>query len=232
MWPVFVFVHSPSVGPLTWKPVAERLDDSGWDTVVPSLLHIADGDPPFWPRVAEAVTGALRGVGSGRSVILVPHSNAGYFVPVVAEMLWHPLAGCVFVDAGIPERAGETALAPPELLALLRDKAVEGLLPPWTDWFGETEVAWLFPDDRTRRAVTAEQPRLPLSFYEQSIPVPGGWDQHPCAYLQFAPPYGSEAAEARRRGWVVERLPGGHLHMVVDPDEVCRRLISLAGRLL
>jgi hypothetical protein len=39
------------------------------------------------------------------------------------------------------------------------------------------------------------------------------------------------AAEARRRGWIVEQLPGRHLHQLVDPDGVTRSLVAIAGRL-
>jgi hypothetical protein len=122
-------------------------------------------------------------------------------------------------------------VAAPELLALLRDKASGGLPPRWTDWWDEEEVAPLFPDRQTRRAVTEEQPRLPLSSYEASLPAPAGWAAQPCAYLLFGPPYDELAAEARRRGWVVEQLPGGHRHQLGDPDGVARSLVAIAGRL-
>ena len=126
------------------------------------------------------------------------------------------------MDAALPPAAGATPVAPPELLALLRDKASGGLLPRWTDWWDEEEVAPLFPDQAIRQAVTAEQPRLPLSYYEASVPVPAGWDAQPCAYLLFGLPYDELASEARGRGWVVEQLPGRHLHQLVDPDGVAR----------
>lgn len=106
-----------------------------------------------------------------------------------------------------------------------------GRLPPWTDWWDEADVAALFPDPETRAAVTAEQPQLPLSYYEQTVPVPPGWDTHPCGYLLFGPPYDEVAADARRRGWLVEELPGQHLHEIVDPDAVADRLIRMAQHL-
>jgi hypothetical protein len=34
----FVLIHSPSVGPRTWQPVAHRLAELGWEAAVPSLL--------------------------------------------------------------------------------------------------------------------------------------------------------------------------------------------------
>ena len=55
----FVLIHSPSVGPRTWQPVAHRLAELGWETAVPSLLHVADDGPPFWPRVVDAVPAGL-----------------------------------------------------------------------------------------------------------------------------------------------------------------------------
>jgi hypothetical protein len=79
--------------------------------------------------------------------------------------------------------------------------------------------------------VTEEQPRLPLSYYEASLPVPAGWDARPCAYLLFGPPYEEAATEAQRRGWIVERLPGGHLHQLVDPDAVARSLLAIADQM-
>ena len=95
--------------------------------------------------------------------MLVAHSNAGLFIPVITAALPGQVRGCIFVDAALPPAAGAAPVAPPELLALLRDKASGGLLPRWTDWWDEEEVAPLFPDQQTRQAVTEEQPRLPLS---------------------------------------------------------------------
>jgi pimeloyl-ACP methyl ester carboxylesterase len=227
----FLLVHSPSVGPRTWHPVAHRLAELGREAVVPSLLHVGDEGPPFWPRVVDAVRAGLGTVGQDQGVVLVAHSNAGLFIPVIAAALPGQVRGCIFVDAALPPASGTAPMVPPELLALLRDKASGGRLPRWTDWWDEEQVAPLFPDQATRAAVTEEQPRLPLSYYEASVPVPAGWDARPCAYLLFGPPYDELAGQARARGWIVERLPGRHLHQLVDPDGVARRLVALAERM-
>jgi hypothetical protein len=89
-------------------------------------------------------------------------------------------------------------------------------------------VAPLFPDPATREVITSEQPRLPLAYYEEQVPVPDGWEDHRCAYLLFGPPYDAQAREARQRGWGVRSLPGAHLHQVVDPGGVARSLLGLA----
>lgn len=227
----YVLVHSPSVGPLTWMPVAERLAGSGRTTLVPSLLGIADAQPPFWTRVAERATDVIEELPAGQPIVLVAHSNAGLFVPAIVEAATRPVAACVFVDAALPSQTGPTAVAPPELLEFLRPKVTDGRLPPWTAWWDDADVAPMFPDAATRASITAEEPRLPLSYYEQQIPVPDGWDAGPCGYLLFGPPYDEIADDARRRGWHVEHVPGLHLHQIVDPDVVTGRIIAMAEKI-
>jgi len=36
---------------------------------------------------------------------------------------------------------------------------------------------------------------------------------------------------ARSRGWLVEELPGHHLHQLVDPEATADRLITMADSL-
>lgn len=227
MRPVFVLVHSPSVGPATWRPVAERLAAAGYQARVPSLLGVASGEPPFWPRIAAAVRADLGEVPVDQPLVLVAHSNAGLFLPLIRAGLDQPVACSVFVDAALPARTGPTAVAPPGFLEFLRGMAVDGMLPRWTDWWDEADVAPMFPDPAVRAVVTRDQPTLPLAYYEQHIPVPDGWDDHPRAYLLFGPPYDHQAADAHDRGWPVAHLPGAHLHQLVDPEGTARHLIDL-----
>jgi len=230
MQPIFVLLHSPSVGPSTWLPVAEHLTAAGYRVRVPSLLHVGAGAPPFWPRIVHTVREELGQVPTGSPIILVAHSNAGLFLPAIRSGVDHPVTSSIFVDAALPAQTGPTPVASPELLDFLRPMAVNGRLPRWTDWWDEADVAPMFADPMMRQTVIEEQPTLPLSYYEQYIPVPAGWDDHPCSYLLFGPPYDSFAAEARERGWRVVHLPGAHLHQIVDPAGTARHLIELAAR--
>jgi hypothetical protein len=119
-------------------------------------------------------------------------------------------------------------VASPEQLSFLRGLAHEGVLPRWTEWFDDADVAALFPDAQTRSAVIAEQPRLPVAYYEQQIPAPSGWAALPCAYLWFGQAYEKTAAEAEHRGWPVRHMPGEHLHTIIDPPGVADEILSLA----
>jgi hypothetical protein len=145
MKPAFVLVHSPSVGPSTWSPVAQRLTALGHECHVPSLLSVADAPAPHWRRVVDLVNAALDGLAPERPVVLVVHSNAGLFVPQLVTSAVRPVVAGVFVDAALPVPAGETPVVPPDLLESLRGMAVDGRLPQWTDWWAESDVAPMFP---------------------------------------------------------------------------------------
>jgi hypothetical protein len=197
---------------------------------VPSLLSVGEGGAPFWPRVSSAVRAGLAGTDPYQPVVLVPHSNAGLFLPVIARDVQRPVACSVFADASVPGRSGSTPVAEDEFLPFLRGLAGEdGLLPRWTDWWDAEDVTPMLPDPRVREIIIEEQPRLPLDYYLDEVPAPAGWDDHPCGYLLFSAGYVGQADEARRRGWPVRSTPGEHLHQVVDPDAVTRALLELVS---
>ncbi|MEV5499933.1 alpha/beta hydrolase [Nonomuraea fuscirosea] len=227
MQTTFVLVHSPSVGPSTWAPVAESLERRGHAAVVPDLTGVSAGGAPYWPRVVETVRAAT----PATPVVLAVHSNAGFFLPAIKEGLGDRVVACVFADAHVPPREGLVRTAEEEFLPFLRDLAgPEGVLPRWTDWWDEEDVVAMLPDPAVRIRVAAEQPRLPLDYYTQAIPVPAGWDEVRCSFLWFGPPYAAAAEEAARRGWPVTRLPGMHLHQIVDPEGVTDALLKLSRK--
>jgi hypothetical protein len=231
MAPLVVLVHSPSVGPRTWRDVADELHRAGIVAVVPDLRRVTELGPPYWPTVVRAVVEAIGELPSGATgpLVLVPHSNAGLFVPATVVASPRPIAGVVFVDAALPQTGqARCPVAPPQMLDRLRSMADEdGYLPRWTDWWDVEDVAALLPDPAVREEVVADQPRLPLAYFEQDVPVPATWPLVPCAYLQLSQAYEAEAHEARRAGWPVDVAPGEHLNQVVAPKEVTRAVLAL-----
>ncbi|WP_055503286.1 alpha/beta hydrolase [Nonomuraea pusilla] len=221
----FVLVHSPAVGPETWAPAATALERRGHRAVVPDLTGVAAGPVPSWPRAVEAV----RSAAPAGPLVLVAHSNAGHLLPAVKEGLGGRVVACVFAEAHLPPAAGLVKPVAERFLPFLRRLADhEGVLPRWTDWRDPAEVAALLPDPETRERVVSGQPRLPLGYFTQPVPVPAGWDDVRCSFLWYGPPYDEVAAEARQRGWTVARVPGGHLHQVVAPDAVAEALVRLS----
>jgi hypothetical protein len=102
-----------------------------------------------------------------------------------------------------------------------------GMLPVWTQWWDEQDVASLFPDDTIRSIVERQQRRLPLAYFGDFVHAAPGWANRPCAYLAFGDGYATEAARAREHGWPVQGVNGDHLEMLFHPDEVGRAIISL-----
>jgi hypothetical protein len=221
-----VLIHSPLVGPTSWSPVARELERRGRGAVVPTLLGVADAEPPQWRRVPEAVRAATaRAPGP---IVLVGHSGGGLLLPTIADDVTAETAALVFVDCFLPPASGSLRLAPPGLTDQLAALATGGVLPPWSSWFGEGAMRELVPDDRLRTALEDEMPRLPLSYFDASVPVPDGWDAYPCAYLLLTDPYRESAADARGRGWPVAEIPDvQHLAMATEPISVTDALLGL-----
>jgi hypothetical protein len=209
-----LFLPSPLLGPAAWAPVAALLG-----------ARVADTDGATTP---PAVMASYESAAAGLSgVVLVPHSNAGLYAPLLAERIG--ARATVYVDAALAGDGPHTPLAPPRFLELLEGLAgADGLLPPWTQWWDD--VSELFPDDAIRATVEAGQPRLPFSYFTSRIDVPHGWSDRPNAYLAFGDTYADEVALALAQGWPLTVLPGRHLHQLVAPAEVAGAIEELALR--
>ena len=89
----------------------------------------------------------------------------------------------------------------------------------------------MVPDVQIRETIEAELPELPLAYFEETVPVPELWDNVPVAYIRFSEPYEAASTEALSRKYAVAEMPGGHLHPVVEPAGVARRIIEVVDRL-
>lgn len=216
---------SPLLGPAVWRPAAEALSLLGWTVMtVPTTPLPATGPDDVLGTFLSALP-------TDEDIILVPHSNAGLYVPALVGE--RRVVGSVFVDAGLPPRGGRVPLAPEAFLAFLRHRAdAEGRLPVWTQWWDEADVRALFPSAVVREQVEREQQRLPLSYFEHSLPVSRGWDEHPGAYLAFGETYSPERHRAEKLGWPAMTLPGRHLHTLVAPKDVATAIDTLVRKIV
>lgn len=220
----FVLVHSPAVGPSTWRWVATALRERGHAVVVPDLVDAATrGQPDGFARAALA---ASADVVVDEAVVVVGHSGAGAVLPLVAARLHGRLHRLVFVDAGIPPCAGRFT-AGGEFLDVLRGLAEDATLPRWSTWFGPAVLPELVPDPDRCAEVEADEPVVPLAFYETSIELPDGWCDGPNAYLQLSVAYGADADRAVSLGWPTIRRDGGHLDIVSADHTVADDLLAL-----
>lgn len=224
---MFVLIHSPLVGPLTWSQVADEMRRRGLDVLVPHLEDVPDSNKPFWKQHAESVSQAVAHIPSETSLTLVAHSGAGPLLPVIRQSVVHPVRAYIFVDAGIP-----------------RDDASRLDLMKWEDpaWAsdfrkemerGERFPTWSFddlqgviPDASLRRQMVDELRPRGLDFFSEPIPVFDGWPDAPCIYIQFSAPYERPAAQAREAGWQVVELEAGHFHMLVNAQTVTDLIVD------
>lgn len=230
--PVYVLIHSPLVGPLTWTLVADELRQHGSIVLLPTLQDSPDKKQLYWQQHASSVAQALADVPKSLRLILVAHSGAGPLLPVIRQMLPNSIFAYVFVDAGIP-RDGATRLD------LMRYEDAD-----WADQFqkelerGGRFPTWSFddlrdviPDENIRsQMVTALRPRS-LDFFTEPIPVFPGWPDVPCVYIQLSASYDWDAAQARLANWPTYKVEAGHFHMLVDARQVAELLVDSVNKI-
>jgi hypothetical protein len=223
-----VLVHSPLVGPGSWRLVASSLVAHGHEVSVPDLTDSIAAGPPYWSRQVQAIVE----IANDHPVILVGHSGAGPLLASAGPSLDY-VRGYLFVDAGLP-RPGQSWIdaMPDDLGEHLRHMAdSEGWLPAWPEWWGRDELVALLPDAVVRRRFVADCPRLPLAMFEEIPSIAPRWRDAPAAYLQLSAAYQGQAAEARALGWPVANLDSHHLALLTDPDLVASTLLTLMAQL-
>jgi hypothetical protein len=211
-------VHSPLVGPSTVRPLADALDAVGWSTTVPDLRDAVSSPEAYIDAVGRAVDSVD---------VVIGHSGAGAILPVVAANT--TASATVFIDALVPDTS-DVFMPSGRFVELLDSLPVsEGLLPPWHEWWPTETLEQVLPDDSLRRLVVSEIPRVPRSFYDQSVPLPEAWWTRPAAYLQLSPAYDDDRIRAERWGWPTCQLMGHHLDLVSRPDAIARIVTDLVG---
>jgi len=211
--PAIALLPSALLGPAVWRPVREQLRTIGRDAIV------AGAQEASGTSVDDVLRWYLDSLPTGRDYVLVPHSNAGLYVPAITAR--RSVTGLVFVDAILPPRRGTVPVAPPGLQEVLHALAgPDGVLPVWTSWWPPEEIAALFPSEQVRAEVSAQQQRFPLAYFAQQVAIAPGWSDRPAGYLAFGDAYAAERVRAEGWGWRSTRIDGGHLHMLNAPGEV------------
>ena len=229
MDPLYVLIHSPLVGPLTWAPVADELGRRGIETLVPVPGDAENMGVPYWQQHVDAVARGLERVPMERPLVLVGHSGAGLLLPAVRQVTARAVAGTCSWTPVSPDGASRLEFMEaesPEWAQQLRQLLVSGgRFPSWID----EDLRELIPDARLHPGLLAELRPRPLAFFAEPIPVFDGWPDAPCGYLPLSQAYDVPAAQARKAGWAYRKLDAGHFHMLVDPAAVANILIALVG---
>ena len=229
---IYVLIHSPLVGRLTWTLVADELQQRGHQVVVPLLKDSPDSKDPYWKQHAESVSQALMHIPKDERVTLIGHSGAGPLLPVIRESIANPVNAYVFVDAGLPRDSATR-------LDLMQEENLQ-----WAEQFqaelerGERFPAWssedlrdIIPNEKLRDQLVADLRPRALDFFTEPIPVFHGWPDAPCVYILFSEPYKRAMLQARQSDWATYELEAGHFHMLVDPIVVTDMITTAVGKL-
>ncbi|HJR25690.1 MAG TPA: hypothetical protein VJ804_09465 [Acidimicrobiales bacterium] len=174
------------------------------------------GDPAAFLSAAGAAA-----PGVWRRPLVVGHSGAGFFLSSIAATVG--AAHTVYVDAGLAPGPGRH-MPGADFLGQLRDLTEDGVLRPWSTWWGEGTMRFLIPDDERRRVVEQELPRVPLRFYETAVELSAPTGSSESSYVLLSETYRPEAERAVELGWTVTVRLGGHLDLVNDPQPIAAAL--------
>jgi hypothetical protein len=191
--------------------------------IVPSLIDAArSGDPHAF------VAAAAHAMKTSDDAVLVAHSGAGSLLPLIAVSA--PSARrMVFVDAAVPPCEGSFTVGA-EFLTVLRSLATDGVLPAWSEWWGDDNVMrTLVADDDRRRAIENELPLVPLAFFEAELAAPSGWCDAAASYVLLSEPYRAAAARASSMGWSVLERPSTHLGIANAEHATADVLVELGS---
>ncbi len=223
---LLALIHSPLVGPFTWTRVAAVLSARGVPVILPEVRDDPASSLPFWQQHAQSVARALAGSAEVQPLILVAHSGAGVLLPAIRQALGCPVAGYLFVDAGLP-LDGQSRLATfGDQSASFREfLAAGGRFPNWT----REDLQAIVPNPALAERLVADQRPRALAFWDEPIPMFSGWPDAPGAYLLFTETYRPAAGQARALGWPLRELPAAHFHMLVEPEAVAQAVLELAA---
>jgi pimeloyl-ACP methyl ester carboxylesterase len=191
--------------------------EAGHQVAVPDLTAVAESKPPHWEILVDLAVEAGSSLGS--TIAVIGHSGAGAFLPAMAGRLRETVELLIFIDAVVPPRSGANR-TPLEVARLLDEQTIDGRLRPWLEWWPVETVAELLPDPGDRSIVASDMPVLPRAFYDEEVPVPDGWSEGPCGYLQLSHAYDAEFEEAGKRGWERRSIEADHLSIYTEPSRI------------
>jgi hypothetical protein len=222
----FILLHSPLTGPAAWGPVAAEFAARGIEATRPVIPPMAALATPYYDSAARAV--AAQVLGQGGPFILAVHSAAGGLAPSIVAASNGQVRGVLYVDA-IPPHPGRCwfETAGDGLVASLKSKVEDGMIPAWDQWFPAGALESLVPEGPLRERFVGELAPTPLSWFEEAapqidLPKDVGW-----GFLRLSKAYEREAGEARRLGWPTLRRDLHHLSMATHPEEVASAMLAL-----
>ena len=222
-----VVLHSPLVGPATWRWLVPELRARGFEVASADFRADMAGDPPYYAKLVRTACASLAPAPE-TSTFLVVHSGAGSLVPALAT----DLAGAIFVDALMPHPGRAWFETVPDALKVRLEKSARaGCVPPWHRWWPDGAIRALFADQDSYSEFVAELNEIPLAYLHEPAPGVELQSGFRSAYLQLGPGNAVEAALAEQLGWPVRRIQLHHLATITHPQLVAASIAELVAEL-
>jgi hypothetical protein len=77
--------------------------------------------------------------------------------------------------------------------------------------------------------ISAENPRLRRTFYDEPIHLPERWWRRSAGFLQLSAAYDDDRLRSERWRWPVRRVDGQHLDLLTRPDDVAHAIVEVAA---
>lgn len=231
MTSTLALIPGPLVRASSWEPTAEVLREFGLTVVVPEVIS-SPREYPAWSAWSNQLAGLLP---AKAPLTLVGHSSATVLVAQLAGLL--DTEAIVLVDGIVPPPSGFVGPVPERLLALLDGLCgLDGVLPPWSDWWAtsplkhEVGIPLLRADERAYEHFRQLLPRMSRSWFNDVVHL-NPWRHRPTGYIQLSSLHASSANEAEQLGWPVVRLHGTHVHPYTAPRETASAIATICARL-
>lgn len=220
---IFILIHSPLAGTLSLSIVAHELHSNDIEAAVPALGNSTAA--PYWKQHVEAVRKDIDALPAHSIPIVVAHGGSGVLLPLLHQVVSRPLAGYIFMDADLPEDGKSRLNLFPDAAEAeaFRQSAQGGKVPVMAE--ADVQAAVIPP--LMREMFAAELRPLPLAVYEEALPLPAGWPDAPCGYIQFTDRYAAARQQAEARGWPTVTLKGTHFHPLNQAGQVANALVKI-----
>ena len=243
--PAIVLVHGAWHGGWCWKYVRELLESRERRVFTPTLTglgarkHLLGPDIGLETHISD-IANLIEYEELG-DVLLVGHSYAGMVVTGVADRMKDRIGHIVYLDAGVPEKTGQSFLTyGPEVTAEsvpAREEALRALAPDGVAMgtFPATVLGVPPEDIENTRWVERRLTPHPLKTWFDPITLEnGGSSGLPRTFVHCTAPVLQQSsipfkAEQIRRdpSWRYLEIATGHNAMVTAPDKVAEILLAI-----
>jgi len=198
-------------------------------TAIADISANAPLNDSFLDGHVQSILESIGSCGPVECAVLVGHSGAGAILPALRHRL-RCRSRMIFCDADTPhDGKSRLDMLPDGVAAEFRAAATGGMLPPL--WNGQ-DLKDEIDDPAVRAELVSALRSVPLSVYEEKIPVPSGSLDGVHGFILFTEHYRPSLERAMKLGWRTREMNGRHfdpLNKAAHVTAALKRMAEEAG---